>query len=254
MQYTAENGQPTHGTPEHWTTLYECRVGRVWPLDCSHKAYEGRSSKEQKMGSTLHLHEHPCSTHQVDQLHGHIMLYKCLEKVLRPVRTCKADPLKLRNQFSWCLQRARNISYWPQWTWCEKVSEQRRLLMDFQFAPFFSYGRSLGAVDCCIQMHTRHHALPVLFRSPHPWGNLHLDDRNHSNYQHQTTHPHLYEPRFAFSTDTSQEVSTPLPPPDDFKDANLHKQQWKQVQHLANMFWRRWRCEYLTTCQSCGKW
>lgn len=45
-----------------------------------------------------------------------------------------------------------------------------------------------------------------------------------------------------------------LPPPGEFKETNLHQQQWRRVQHLANTFWNRWRHEYLTTLQSRSKW
>ncbi|KAI4899572.1 hypothetical protein NFI96_002188 [Prochilodus magdalenae] len=38
----------------------------------------------------------------------------------------------------------------------------------------------------------------------------------------------------------------------DYRD--LHRQQWRQVQHLANVFWNRWRHEYLPTLQSRSKW
>ena len=51
----------------------------------------------------------------------------------------------------------------------------------------------------------------------------------------------------------TQKMCTPLPPPGCF-DAALHRQQWKQVQHLANTFWSRWRREYLTTLQSRSEW
>ena len=35
---------------------------------------------------------------------------------------------------------------------------------------------------------------------------------------------------------------------------NLYKAQWVQVQTLANLFWSRWRQEYLQTIQSRRKW
>ncbi|XP_033991975.1 uncharacterized protein LOC117487461 [Trematomus bernacchii] len=40
--------------------------------------------------------------------------------------------------------------------------------------------------------------------------------------------------------------STP-PPPGNFEEADLFKEQWKQVQSLADTFWSRWRKEYLKT-------
>lgn len=44
------------------------------------------------------------------------------------------------------------------------------------------------------------------------------------------------------------------PPPGDFCGKDLLKNQWKQVQALANEFWSRWRNEYLNTLQSRRKW
>ena len=51
-----------------------------------------------------------------------------------------------------------------------------------------------------------------------------------------------------------QKVCSPHPPPGGFVDADLHRQQWSRVQHLANTFWERWRRKYLSTLQSCCKW
>lgn len=43
-------------------------------------------------------------------------------------------------------------------------------------------------------------------------------------------------------------------PPEDSTDANLLKHQWKRVQTHANIFWARWRREYLSTLQCRCKW
>ena len=51
----------------------------------------------------------------------------------------------------------------------------------------------------------------------------------------------------------TQKVCSP-PPPGCFVDADLHRQQWRKVQHLANTFWERWRREYLPMLQSRAKW
>lgn len=51
-----------------------------------------------------------------------------------------------------------------------------------------------------------------------------------------------------------QKICTPLPPPGSFEHADLHRQQWRRVQYLANVFWERWRKEYLSILQSRSKW
>ena len=42
--------------------------------------------------------------------------------------------------------------------------------------------------------------------------------------------------------------------PGKFTHADLYSKQWQRVQHLANIFWSRWRKEYLPTLQSRRKW
>lgn len=44
------------------------------------------------------------------------------------------------------------------------------------------------------------------------------------------------------------------PPAGDFNAGDLYSKQWKRVQHLANVFWSRWRKEYLPTLQPRRKW
>lgn len=44
------------------------------------------------------------------------------------------------------------------------------------------------------------------------------------------------------------------PPHGSFDEKDLFKCQWRQVQALANEFWRRWRAEYLHTLQPRRKW
>ena len=38
------------------------------------------------------------------------------------------------------------------------------------------------------------------------------------------------------------------------KDDGYSRCRWKQVQYLADIFWRRWICEYLPTLQERRKW
>ncbi|XP_034547118.1 uncharacterized protein LOC117818374 isoform X1 [Notolabrus celidotus] len=53
----------------------------------------------------------------------------------------------------------------------------------------------------------------------------------------------------------TQKIETVLPPsPGQFDLKDLHSKQWKQVQTLADAFWKRWRQEYLVTLQARQKW
>ena len=46
-----------------------------------------------------------------------------------------------------------------------------------------------------------------------------------------------------------------IPPPGEFvRQDNLNRRRWRQVQYLADVFWRRWTREYLPTLQSRQKW
>jgi hypothetical protein len=46
----------------------------------------------------------------------------------------------------------------------------------------------------------------------------------------------------------------PAPPPGDHDDALFARAHWKRVQALANLFWKRWRQEYLPKLQVRSKW
>lgn len=51
----------------------------------------------------------------------------------------------------------------------------------------------------------------------------------------------------------TQKVSLPSTPAGDWvKD--LHKSQWRRVQHLAQTFWDRWKKQYLASLQPRRKW
>ncbi len=52
----------------------------------------------------------------------------------------------------------------------------------------------------------------------------------------------------------TQKASVTPAPPGDFELDHLCKGQWRQVQSLADSFWKRWRLEYLATLQPRRKW
>lgn len=52
----------------------------------------------------------------------------------------------------------------------------------------------------------------------------------------------------------TQKTGTPSSPPAEFGKTEILRQQWKQVQHLAETFWHKWQREYLNTLQSRTKW
>ena len=53
---------------------------------------------------------------------------------------------------------------------------------------------------------------------------------------------------------TGRSVVT-VPPPGVFQRADIYiKRRWRQVQYLANLFWYRWRNEYLLSLQARQKW
>ncbi|XP_075438936.1 uncharacterized protein LOC142481354 [Ascaphus truei] len=52
----------------------------------------------------------------------------------------------------------------------------------------------------------------------------------------------------------TQKVGNIPTPVEGFNSKDMYKRQWRQVQHLANTFWDRWRREYLVTLQERHKW
>ena len=52
----------------------------------------------------------------------------------------------------------------------------------------------------------------------------------------------------------TQKPSTLLTTPGQFTSRDLHTSQWRQVQYLANLFWARWRREFLPMLQPRRKW
>ena len=50
-------------------------------------------------------------------------------------------------------------------------------------------------------------------------------------------------------------TSVVVPPPGDFGKADIYcKKRWRRVQHLANVFWARWKKEYILQLQWRNKW
>ena len=46
-----------------------------------------------------------------------------------------------------------------------------------------------------------------------------------------------------------------LPPPGKFQQADVYcRTRWRQVQYLADIFWNRWRKEFLSQLQERQKW
>jgi len=52
----------------------------------------------------------------------------------------------------------------------------------------------------------------------------------------------------------TQKTGLPPTPPGNFDNSDLFGRQWRQVQHLSNVFWHRWRTQYLPTLQERRKW
>ncbi|XP_039463670.1 uncharacterized protein LOC120436908 [Oreochromis aureus] len=63
-------------------------------------------------------------------------------------------------------------------------------------------------------------------------------------------HPEILTPAMLLT----QKVGVPPVPPGQFHDQDLFRAQWRRVQYLANVFWGRWRREYLSGLQGRRKW
>ena len=63
-------------------------------------------------------------------------------------------------------------------------------------------------------------------------------------------HPSILTP----ATLLTQKVGMPSVPPGEFDDKDLLRCQWRRVQRLADMFWKRWKQEYISNLQTRSKW
>lgn len=52
----------------------------------------------------------------------------------------------------------------------------------------------------------------------------------------------------------TQKTGLPPTPPGHFDNKDMFGRQWRQVQHLSNVFWHRWKTQYLPTLQERRKW
>lgn len=52
----------------------------------------------------------------------------------------------------------------------------------------------------------------------------------------------------------TQKTEPVLPPPGEYDLKDLYRKQWKQVQAMADGFWKRWRQEFLVSLQPRRKW
>ncbi|XP_077149194.1 uncharacterized protein LOC143810206 [Ranitomeya variabilis] len=52
----------------------------------------------------------------------------------------------------------------------------------------------------------------------------------------------------------TQKTCVPKAPFGEFNDKDLYRRQWRQVQSVSNVFWNRWRKQYLSTLQTRTKW
>ncbi|XP_053367622.1 uncharacterized protein LOC128541295 [Clarias gariepinus] len=62
--------------------------------------------------------------------------------------------------------------------------------------------------------------------------------------------PHVLSP----ATLLTQKIEAVSAPKGEYDIKDLYNKQWRQVQSLADAFWKRWRQEYLTTLQQRRKW
>ena len=79
------------------------------------------------------------------------------------------------------------------------------------------------------------------------------------HHQQSATHCSNKRSRGSGSTHTKShidfEVMVVMPPPGNFQKADLYlRKRWKRVLCLSNVFWSRWRKEYVQNLQQRVKW
>ena len=102
--------------------------------------------------------------------------------------------------------------------------------------------RILDSISCWSRAHTSY-----------SWSPRNTNGRGNSYSEYQTPSARAIWSRNARdshpSTLLAQKSRGLKSIPGNFSSTELYSKQWRQVQHLANMFWTRWRKEYLPTLQ-----
>lgn len=129
--------------------------------------------------------------------------------------------------------------------------------MDLQCTAFVSHGRSVGENDWGHQKNTGFHDVTSQ-RESHTWRPCHLHAEVCAIINSRPLSALSTDPEDPFPLSPSliltQKPDVLVPPDVSFEGKDIYKSQWKRVQHLADVFWKRWSSSYLQSLQSRKKW
>ncbi|KAJ8015814.1 hypothetical protein DPEC_G00000260 [Dallia pectoralis] len=116
---------------------------------------------------------------------------------------------------------------------------------------YWAWKTSFQNITCDLNL-THREELDLLVKWLGPESSTQAKRISHGNHELSTDAemPQVLSPAMLLT----QKASIAPAPPGDFKVDHLHKSQWRQVQSLADCFWKRWRQEFLATLQPRRKW
>lgn len=129
------------------------------------------------------------------------------------------------------------------------VHLESKLLLDIQCSTLLSYGVCVGKNDRDTQTYSgrlTHEVLTTLMAEVVAI----MNSRPLTPISTDASMPQVFSPTIHLT----QKASVAPTPPGNFELGYLHKSQWRQVQMLADSFWKWWKQEYLSLLQSRRKW
>ena len=126
--------------------------------------------------------------------------------------------------------------------------------MDFQPSTLLTHGRSVGTYDWCnpsmLLEHGRRSLTHEVLTTFLTEASSIINSRPLIPVSTDPENPFVLTPSTLL---TPKSDTTPDIAPDVDQD-NLLRKQWKRVQHLSSIFWKRWKVEYLNALQRRHKW
>lgn len=201
------------------------------------------------------MHEHKSDTHWSAGIHVHFKFHKRFTLILCHPWAVQTVSLWQRHTLYWSVQR---VKIQHQWSRADKLLDKQGCTWTFN-APHSSHmggcwERLIGVASRILKgMLLRsdsnrlpHEVLTTLMAEVMAI----LNARPLIPVSTDPDNPTILTPAMILT----QKMTPVTAPPGDFNHKDLHKNQFKQVQCLAESFWKRWRQEYLVSLQKRHKW
>lgn len=186
------------------------------------------------LGCAFHLHVHKCCIHWVHQINVNIHFYQFAKEIFLHPWNCSNNFLRLRNKFY--------LSMWGVAHWLEghridfsPAGKRMHVAVQSPHASHMggSWERIIGAVR---------HILDGILLKPIHVQLTHevmaiMNARALVPVSTDSDKPNLFTPAMLLT----QKVNVLSTPKGSFAPLDLYAKQWKQVQCLADSFWKQWK-------------